>query len=135
MACILLVEDDPSVRKLVRLTLELEGHEVTVVDRGADAVATAERLDVDLVVLDVMLPGLDGLDVCRALRSNAVTASLGVVMLSARAQASDVDAGFAAGADAYVTKPFEPLDLVSRVDEVLHETSPRERNEPIPLPR
>lgn len=135
MACILLVEDDPSVRKLVRLTLELEGHEVTVVARGADAVATAERLDVDLVVLDVMLPGLDGLDVCRALRANAVTASLGVVMLSARAQASDVDAGFAAGADAYVTKPFEPLDLVSRVDEVLHETSPRERNEPIPLPR
>lgn len=135
MACIFLVEDDPSVRKLVRLTLELEGHEVTVVDRGADAVATAERLDVDLVVLDVMLPGLDGLDVCRALRANAVTASLGVVMLSARAQASDVDAGFAAGADAYVTKPFEPLDLVSRVDEVLHETSPRERNEPIPLPR
>lgn len=130
-----MIEDDPSVQKLVRLTLELEGHVVTVIDRGLEGPATAERLGVELVVLDVMLPEVDGLDVCRALRGNPGAANLGVVMLSARAQASDVDAGLAAGADAYVTKPFEPLDLLRRVEEVLHKTFSPGPDEPIPLPR
>lgn len=120
MARILVVEDDPSVQMLVRLTLELEGHEVTVVDRGDDAVAAVGRIGADVVVLDVMLPGVDGMDVCRALRAGPTTGGVAIVMLSARAQPADVAGGLAAGADAYVTKPFEPLDLLAPVTEVLH---------------
>lgn len=119
MARILVVEDDPSVQRLVRLTLELEGHEVAVVARGGDAVEAAGAAAADVVVLDVMLPGVDGMAVCRQLRARANETRVGVVMLSARAQAADIAAGLAAGADAYVTKPFEPLDLVEHVARVL----------------
>lgn len=133
MARILVVEDDPSVQQLVRLTLELEGHAVAIEATGIGAVGAARGCDV--VVLDVMLPGVDGLEVCRALRMDAVTAAVGVVMVSALAQAGDTEAGLAAGADAYLTKPFEPRDLIRLVDEVLanrHSPGPRE---PIPLQR
>jgi len=113
------------VQKLVRLTLELEGHEVTVVDRGLGAVTVAHDIGAELVVLDVMLPGVDGIDVCRSLRAEPATTRVGILMLSARAQAADVAAGLAAGADTYVTKPFEPRDLALQVAGVLRGSTAR----------
>jgi len=122
MANILVADDDPSVLKLIRVTLELEGHKVTAVGTGTDALATAvgQASVLDMAVLDVMMPGIDGMDVCRRIRSSEATRTLPVLLLTARAQESDMAEGLAAGADVYLTKPFEPLDLVACVQEILH---------------
>lgn len=126
MARILLADDDPGVRKLVALTLQLGGHDVTAVadggaaiERAAAAGAGADGGPFDLVVLDWMMPIADGVDVCRAIRDDPATVAVPVVILSAKAQTDDVAAGLEAGADRYVTKPFEPDDLLAVVDELL----------------
>jgi CheY-like chemotaxis protein len=120
MARILVADDEPGVRRLVRLTLELEGHMVTEAADGAGALAAAHAVPPDCVVLDVMMPGMDGLEVCRRLRANSQTATTPVVLLSAKAQEADVAAGLAAGADRYLTKPFEPLDLAVAVEDLIY---------------
>jgi CheY-like chemotaxis protein len=119
MKRILIVDDQPDIRELVRMTLEIDGHEVHEAEDGASALQAARRLAPELVLLDVMMPGgMDGLAVCRALRSDPSRRRTRIVMLSARGQKSDIEAGRAAGADAYLAKPFSPrqvLDVVSRL--------------------
>jgi DNA-binding response OmpR family regulator len=119
MAKIVVADDDVDVRMLVTLKLELSGHQVVGVDNGADAVHACRETRPDLVVLDLMMPGMSGLDACQAIRADPEMAATSIILLTARAQETDVDAGLARGADAYVTKPFSPRELASRVDSLL----------------
>lgn len=111
----LVVEDDRDIADLVRLYLEKAGHTVTVALSGQDVVAMARQNPPDAVILDVMLPGMDGLSICRGLRGHETTAGIPIIILSARADESDRIHGLELGADDYVTKPFSPKELVARV--------------------
>jgi DNA-binding response OmpR family regulator len=113
---ILIVDDDPAVTTLLRLSFELEGHTVMTAASGAEAMELARQIHPAAMVVDVMMPEMDGLELIRRLRGNAATANIPIVCCSARALAGDVEAGLAAGADDYVTKPFEPMELVERVE-------------------
>jgi DNA-binding response OmpR family regulator len=113
---VLVVEDDPTVAEVVGRYLEREGYEVKIVSDGQDAVASALAAPPDLMVLDIMLPGLDGLEVCRRVRT---VAPIPIVMLTARGQESDRVMGLELGADDYVAKPFSPRELIARVKSVL----------------
>jgi DNA-binding response OmpR family regulator len=115
-AHVLVVDDDLTVRDVVRRYLELAGHQVALADNGEDALAWIARHEPDLVVLDLMLPGIDGLEVCRRLR---LTNSVPVVMLTALGEEENRIAGLELGADDYVTKPFSPRELALRVSSVL----------------
>ena len=112
---ILVVDDDPVIQKLLAVNFEMEGYHVVTASDGEEALdrVAAERPAV--VVLDVMMPKVDGIEVLRRLKANPITANTPVLLLSAKAQAKDIDDGMAAGADFYLTKPFEPLDLLDRV--------------------
>jgi two-component system phosphate regulon response regulator PhoB len=112
----LIIEDHADIRALVRMTLELEAFEVHEAIDGRQGLDMARTLVPDLVLLDVMMPGLDGLQVCKALRADARLRHARIVMLSARAQASDHAAGVAAGADSYLVKPFSPMSLLDVVN-------------------
>ncbi len=116
MACILLVEDDASVREAVTMALEGDGHQVRTAVSGEEALDRWRRSRPDLLLLDVMLPGTDGLEVCRAVRAED---SVPIVMLTARTDAVDVVLGLESGADDYITKPFETRVLLARVKAVL----------------
>ncbi len=119
MAKIVVADDDTDIRELVVFKLRQSGHEVVPVGDGAAAVEACKAERPDLVVLDVMMPGMSGLDAARALRADPDFAALPVIMLTARAQESDIEQGFEAGADDYVVKPFSPRELASRVAAVL----------------
>lgn len=118
-AKILIVDDDPNSMALLAYTLELEGFQVLQAEDGAAALEMVGRQSPDLVVLDVMLPDLSGLEVCRRIRQELQLADLKVVMLSAKAENADQDLGMQAGADAYLTKPAEPDQVVKSVRELL----------------
>lgn len=120
---VLIADDDPDVARAVEINLSLEGYEVHLAADGDEALQQAFELQPDLVVLDVVMPGKDGLEVCQALRADPRTANTPVVLLTAKSQAADKVAGFGAGADDYVVKPFEPQELVARVTGVLRRTS------------
>jgi DNA-binding response OmpR family regulator len=122
MTAILIADDDEDIRELVAFKLEAAGFEVISVDNGLSALSAAQNRPPDLVVLDVMMPGLSGIDVCRALRAERLTAQLPIILLTARAQEGDVEVGLSAGADDYVVKPFSPRELISRVEAVLART-------------
>ncbi|MFL6124791.1 response regulator transcription factor [Actinophytocola sp.] len=113
---VLVVDDDLTVRDVVRRYLELAGHQVALAGTGEEALALAARLRPDLVVLDLMLPDVDGLEVCRRLRA---TSAVPVVMLTALGEEENRIAGLSLGADDYVTKPFSPRELALRVSSVL----------------
>ena len=119
MARVLLAEDDADISYLVVFKLRQAGHDVTTFRDGLSALASARGNRPDLALLDVMMPAMTGLDVCRALRKHPATADLPIIMLTARAQESDIKAGFAAGADDYVVKPFNLRDLMSRIEAIL----------------
>ncbi|MCL4813810.1 MAG: response regulator transcription factor [Vicinamibacteraceae bacterium] len=119
MSHVLVVEDDRDIADLVAMYLERAGFTADVVTTGTDAVPRALASPPDLMVLDRMLPGLDGLEVCRAMRGNPRTAAVPIIMLTARAAESDRIAGLELGADDYVTKPFSPKELVARVKALL----------------
>jgi len=116
---VLIADDEPYVVELVRVTLEDDRVRVFEAADGQTALAVAEALAIDLVLLDVQLPDLSGLEVCRALRANPRSATARIVMLTAAAQQDDVMRGLAAGADDYLTKPFSPVRLLSLVDRLL----------------
>lgn len=123
MARILVADDDDDIRMLVVMRLQHSGHEVIQAANGADAVDACRREQPALVVLDVMMPGLNGLEACRQLKADPTLATMPVILLTARAQAADVDAGMAAGADDYITKPFSPRELAQRIDALLDRAS------------
>ena len=116
---ILVVEDEQDIRDLVRFHLEQEGYAVRGAETGEAALALAAAERPSLVVLDLMLPGTDGLEVCRRLRAAEATRALPIVMLTAKAEEVDRILGLELGADDYVTKPFSPRELVARVRAVL----------------
>ena len=125
-AQVLVVEDEPDIRDLVVLHLQREGFQVRTARSGADALRQVKASLPDLVVLDLMLPELDGLEVCRRLRRDVATASLPVIMLTAKGDEADRVVGLELGADDYVTKPFSPKELVARVRAVLRRARPPE---------
>lgn len=116
---ILVVEDEPEIRELVRYNLVREGFQVSSSGCGEEATRIALRELPDLVVLDLMLPGMDGLAVCRRLRNNARTQDIPIVMLTAKGEETDIVTGLELGADDYVVKPFSPRVLVARIHAVL----------------
>jgi two-component system alkaline phosphatase synthesis response regulator PhoP len=118
MATVLVVDDDPVIVTLLRVNFEMEGYTVISAGDGEEGLETARRERPDVIVLDVMMPRLDGLGMAKALRGDPATAGLPILLLSAKAQASDIAAG-AKVADDYVTKPFEPLELLDRVARLL----------------
>lgn len=119
MAHVLIADDDADIRDLVAFKLTQNGHRVTAVEDGMAALRTAREQPVDLALLDIRMPGMSGLDVCRELRAAPETATLPVIMITARSQEGDIEVGFAAGADDYIIKPFSPRELSSRVVAVL----------------
>jgi two-component system, OmpR family, response regulator MtrA len=119
MTTIVVADDDPDVRDLVQFKLEQAGIDVVGVGDGPAALEACEQRVPDLVLLDVMMPGMSGLDVCRSLRQMTELTAVPVILLTARAQESDIAQGFEAGADDYVVKPFSPRELNSRVQAAL----------------
>lgn len=119
MSRILIVEDDRDIAELVRHYLTKAGHEADILTTGDSALSVIRQHPPDLLVLDLNLPGLDGLELCRILRQNAATDSLPIIMLTARTEESDRVGGLQIGADDYVTKPFSPNELVARVGALL----------------
>lgn len=117
---ILVVDDDPSLAEMIGILLEAEGYEPSFCADGTSALDAVESSDPDLVLLDVMLPGLDGVEVCRRIRERS---DVPVIMLTARTDTQDVVAGLEAGADDYVTKPFKSKELLARVRTRLRRTS------------
>lgn len=131
MSRILIVEDDADIAQLVKLYLEKAGHAVDVIDSGERAVSRVRDDPPDLLILDVMLPGVDGLTICRAVRASAATAAIPIIILSARAGETDRIHGLELGADDYVVKPFSPKELVARVAAVERRT--RSAGDEVPL--
>jgi phosphate regulon transcriptional regulator PhoB len=121
---VLVVEDEPDIRRLVVLHLERDGFRCRTAANGLDALREAKADVPDLVVLDLMLPGIDGLEVCRRLRSDASTAGVPIIMLTAKSDEVDRVVGLEVGADDYVAKPFSPKELVARVRAVLRRSRP-----------
>src|SRR5512140_3750555 len=119
MKRILVVDDEPNIVALLRLYLEKEGFAVVAARDGEEALALHDRHDPDLVVLDLMLPGIDGFEVCREIRRRGATP---VLMLTARDDDVDAIVGLELGADDYVTKPFNPRALMARVKAILRRT-------------
>lgn len=118
-AHILVVEDEEDLQALVEYNLQREGFHVTCVGTGEGALKAVRQAAPDLILLDLMLPGMDGLEVCRALRNDPALASVPVVMLTAKTEEADIVTGLELGADDYVTKPFNPRVLIARVKAVL----------------
>ena len=119
MPRVLVVEDSPDIAELIRHYLERAGHTVDRVGSGNEVLPRVHATPPDLVVLDLMLPGMDGLLVCQALRQDAATAAIPIIMLTARGEEADRIRGLELGADDYVVKPFSPKELVARVAALL----------------
>jgi two-component system phosphate regulon response regulator PhoB len=126
-AKILVVDDDPDLLRLVRYNLEREGFQVVVTAEGDEALRLAKSEHPQLIVLDLMLPDGDGLEVCRQLKRREETWEIPIVMLTAKGEEVDRVVGFEMGADDYLTKPFSPRELVLRIKAVLKRCSPSEK--------
>jgi DNA-binding response OmpR family regulator len=112
---VLVVEDERDVAELIRYNLTREGYEVVVAGSGGDAIKQAREVQPDLVLLDIMVPQVNGWEVCRRLKQDAETRAIPVIMVTGRVEEGDKVLGFEMGADDYVTKPFSPRELVARV--------------------
>ena len=133
MARILIAEDDPKQAEVIRRYVVAEGHAATLVRSGRDAVDEVRHEPPDLLVLDVMMPGMDGLDVCRVLRADAATRDLPILVLTARAAEEDMLLGFDLGADDYLTKPYSPRELMARARALLRRAEAAGRDADRPL--
>lgn len=116
---VLIAEDEPLLAQAIAATLDLEGLETVVSQDGQDALSLARGLLPDLILLDVMMPGMSGIEVCEALKSEPKSSSIPIILVTARSEREDRERGLAAGADAYVTKPFSPVELIDLVKETL----------------
>ena len=112
---VLVVDDDAVIRQLICVNLELEGYEVFTAEDGQDALDRVKGIDPSVITLDIMMPRLDGWETAARLREDADTAHIKVILLSARAQEADVRRGKGLGVDAYLTKPFDPDELIEAV--------------------
>jgi two-component system phosphate regulon response regulator PhoB len=114
---LLIVDDQADIRKLIRMTLEFEGYTLVEAQDGAEALRLAKSSKPELMLLDVMMPGeFDGFQVCEQIKSDPALTETRIVMLTARGQQSDRERGRKAGADAYLTKPFSPLELIDTIE-------------------
>ena len=129
---ILVVEDEPDIRKLVQYNLAQERFKVLEAEDGEQALKIVQRDRPNLLILDLMLPGLSGIEVCRILRDRSETATLPILMLTAKAGETDRVLGLEMGADDYLTKPFSPRELVARVRAILRRAEARAETEPLP---
>ncbi|MBM3167537.1 MAG: response regulator transcription factor [Chloroflexi bacterium] len=116
---ILVIEDDPSTLRFIEYTLQQEGLEIFLAKNGLDGLKIAQTEHPDLIILDIMLPGLDGYEVCRRLRQKSDTANILVLMLSAKARQEDKDMGMKMGADDYLSKPVDPTEIINKVQSML----------------
>jgi len=116
---ILIVEDEADIQELIRYTLKREGYVVEAADSGEKGLDLARQKKVDLILLDLMLPTIDGLEVCKLLKGNEATAAIPIIMLTAKGEESDIITGLELGADDYIPKPFSPRVLVARLRAVL----------------
>ena len=132
-ASALIVEDENEIADLVKFHLERDGIQVSVARNGRKAIEMVQGAGFDLIVLDLMLPDLDGLEICRRLKGQDRTRDIPVVMLTARGEESDIVAGLEMGADDYVTKPFSPRVLMARLRNALRKTGATEPTERIGL--
>jgi CheY-like chemotaxis protein len=122
MRRILVADDDPVIVRLLQVNFRLEGYEVDTAAHGEEALTKATGTRPDLILLDVMMPGLDGWEVCRRLKDDPVTSQIPIIFLSARAQEEDRRKGQSLGVVDYVTKPFDPGELVNLIEKVLART-------------
>ena len=125
-ATILVVDDEIDILELLRYNLSREGHQVLTAVSGEQAIKIVETHPPDAIVLDLMLPGVDGLDLCRRLKSNAETVNIPIIMLTAKDAEADVVTGLELGADDYITKPFSPRVVLARLKAVLRRANPPE---------
>ena len=116
---VLVVEDDPVILRLLEVNFELEGFDVLLAHDGAEGIDMARASTPDVIVSDIMMPKTSGLELVTTLKADDATSAIPIILLSAKAQTSDLKLGIDSGADDYVTKPFEPLDLVERVNALL----------------
>jgi two-component system phosphate regulon response regulator PhoB len=116
---ILVIEDETDILEVIEYNLRREGYQVVTALDGEQGLASARTTSPDLVLLDLMLPGLDGIEVCQRLKQDPITASLPVIMVTAKTEESDVVLGLGLGADDYIAKPFSPRELIARVKSVL----------------
>ncbi|MGH2772193.1 MAG: response regulator transcription factor [Actinomycetota bacterium] len=119
MKKLLIVDDEPGVRSLVKMTLESQNYEILEASNGREALDQARQHHPELILLDVAMPQLSGLEVCREIKSDPAMSDVKILMLTARSQQSDEQGGVEAGADGYFTKPFSPISLLEKVDEIL----------------
>lgn len=126
---VLIVDDEADLRELVRYNLQKEGYRVATVENGEQAMAEVRAQAPDIVVLDLMLPGLDGLEVCRLMKADSALSAIPILMLTAKGEESDVVVGLEMGADDYVIKPFSPRVLAARIKAVLRRRKQSELGE------
>jgi DNA-binding response OmpR family regulator len=119
MPAILIVDDEPNIVMSLEFLMRKNGYQVGIARNGSEALAAIDQTPYDLVLLDVMMPDVDGYQVCRAIRENASRTATKVVFLSAKSQPTDVQQGYAAGADLYIPKPFSTRQLMEKVRELL----------------
>ena len=128
---ILVVEDERDIRELVSYNLEREGYKVITCDNGEKALELVKREQPGLVILDLMLPGIDGLEVCKGIKQEERTRHIPVIMLTAKSEETDVVVGLQIGADDYITKPFSPKILTARVKTILRRAETREKKDEV----
>lgn len=119
---VLIVEDEESLLKLETILLTVKGYEVTGSSNGNDALAKLSSTSFDLVLLDIMLPDVDGFEICQRIRNNPATSSIPVVMLTAKKSEADQERGIACGANAYLTKPFKSAMIIDVIEDLLNTT-------------
>ena len=124
---ILVVDDEQNILELIKYNLDQERYRVTTVGSGEEALKQTRAQIPDLIILDLMLPGIDGLDVCRELKTDPKTALIAIVMLTVKGEESDIVVGLELGADDYIPKPFSPKVLLARIKAVLR----RKKSEPV----
>jgi len=130
MSKVLLVEDDLPTVELIKFALQSEGFEVVAVYDGITALRTVEKENPDLILLDVMIPGVDGFEVCQLIKHNIKLMHIPVLMVTAKVRKEDRALGLEKGADDYITKPFDPIDLVDKVKKFIAERKPAKNNKP-----
>lgn len=116
---ILIIEDEPDILEVIQYNLEREGHKVIACRDGEQGLSRIRTDNPDLVILDLMLPGIDGVEVCRGVKSDPVTRAIPIIMVTAKGEESDIVLGLGVGAEDYIAKPFSPRELVARVKVVL----------------
>lgn len=128
---ILIVEDEKDIVRMLEYNLKKEGYKTVSTNNGERAIDMANKKQPNLIILDLMLPGIDGLEVCKLLKKESATAPIPVIMLTAKTQESDKIVGLELGADDYVTKPFSPRELIARIKAVLRRATEKEKPQEI----